>query len=54
MSGTLQTAATTQPSSPLSVRVVERVSRLFGGARSTRRSFLFRAAVVGSALTVDY
>ncbi len=39
--------------SSLAVRAVDRVSRLLGGRRSTRRSFLFRAAVVGSALAVD-
>lgn len=34
-------------------RAVERLSRLLERRATTRRSFLFRAAVVGSALTVD-
>ena len=37
----------------LAERAVDRVSRLLAGRRATRRQFLFRAAVVGSAMAVD-
>lgn len=37
----------------LAVRAVERASKLLAGEKSTRRRFLIRAAVVGSALAVD-
>jgi hypothetical protein len=38
---------------PLAVRAVERVSGFLAGRTSTRRQFLFRAALVGSAMAVD-
>ncbi|CAN5921664.1 hypothetical protein BH23ACT10_BH23ACT10_14670 [soil metagenome] len=44
---------TDAPRAPFAVRAVDRLSGLLAGRASTRRSFLFRAAVVGSALAVD-
>jgi hypothetical protein len=41
------------PAATFAERAVARLSRLLGRRTSTRRSFLFRAAVVGSALAVD-
>jgi hypothetical protein len=38
---------------PLSVRAVDRVAALLAGRGSTRRRFLYRTAVVGSALALD-
>ena len=40
-------------SAPLSVRVVDKAAGLLAGRGSTRRRFLYRLAVVGSALAVD-
>ncbi|MBW3604954.1 MAG: hypothetical protein KY460_08590 [Actinobacteria bacterium] len=45
--------ATTQQRGSFAVRVVERLSGLLARRGTTRRSFLFRAAVVGSAFAVD-
>ena len=42
--------STTQP---LSVRAVDKAAGMLAGAGSTRRRFLYRLAVVGSALAVD-
>ena len=47
-----QTAAG-PPAASFAERAVARLSRLLGRRTSTRRSFLYRAAVVGSALAVD-
>ena len=38
---------------PLSVRAVDRVASMLAGRGSSRRRFLYRAAVVGSALALD-
>ena len=38
---------------PLAVRAVERAAKLLAGKGSTRRRFLYRAAVVGSAVAAD-
>ena len=51
MSGTAVVPA--EPQAPLSVRVVDKAAGLLAGRGSTRRRFLYRLAVVGSALAVD-
>ncbi len=43
----------TETALPLSVRAVDKAAGLLAGAGSTRRRFLYRLAVVGSALAVD-
>ncbi|HSK92142.1 MAG TPA: hypothetical protein VK875_12600 [Euzebyales bacterium] len=45
--------ADAQPRPPLAVRVVERAAALLSRRGQTRRQFLFKAALVGSALAVD-
>ena len=44
---------TTQSSLPLSVRAVDRAAGLLAGRSFDRRRFLYRLAVVGSALAID-
>lgn len=41
------------PAAPLSVRAVDKVAGFLAGRHSTRRRFLYRLAVVGSAMAVD-
>lgn len=42
-----------ETTAPLSVRVVDKAANLLAGRGSTRRRFLYRLAVIGSALAVD-
>ena len=42
-----------ESTAPLSVRVVDMAANLLAGRGSTRRRFLYRLAVIGSALAVD-
>ena len=51
----MTTGIATTPGSrpPLSVRAVDRAGALLAGRTSTRRRFLYRLAVVGSALALD-
>ncbi|MPZ72109.1 MAG: hypothetical protein GEU74_02570 [Nitriliruptorales bacterium] len=49
----VSTPGATTSQSPLSVRAVERAAALLEGPSSTRRLFLYRIAVVGSALALN-
>ena len=46
-------AAEPRTDAPLSVRAVDKVATLLAGRGSTRRRFLYRLAVVGSAMAID-
>ena len=46
-------AGTGESTLPLSVRAVDKAAGMLAGAGSTRRRFLYRLAVVGSALALD-
>lgn len=48
-----QTTPDVAAAAPLSVRAVDRVASFLAGRHSTRRRFLYRLAVIGSAMAID-